>query len=192
MSICRSLISGVVVAGALAAGGAAVASAAASVDSVALHASDLPAGFKQTEHKAVSNADMAKVTGVSKAQFDQHGRITGLEVTFVHGTTGLFEIASNVYQYKTAGGATWDWQKTLAHDASVAKAAPAPKIGDHSGGFAETQTNGTGKKKVVYVVYGIVVQKGVYDMTAGVIAVKGKATMNDAARFARIMVSRAH
>jgi hypothetical protein len=185
MSLRRTLTSGLLVVGALTVSGVSLVSAA-SVSTPALRPSDLPNGYKLTSH-TTNNAQMAKTVGISKAQFDQHGRITGLQELFSNlKAPALLEVASNVFLYKTSAGAMWDWQKSSAYDRAHGKAATAPSIGDRSAGYIVTQKSG----KVTYVSIGIDFQRGVYDMTAGVVGVQGKVSMNDVARYARIMVSR--
>jgi hypothetical protein len=159
---------------------------AASVSTPALRPSDLPSGYT-LKSRTLSNAQIAKDVGIPKAQFDQHGRITGLDQLFTNlKAPAVLAVGANMFLYKTSAGATWDWQKSSAYDRAHGKAATAPAIGDRSAGFTITTKSG----KVTYVSYGINFQRGVYDMSAGVEGVQGKVSMNDAAKYARIMVSR--
>jgi hypothetical protein len=189
MHVRRVLVACVLLVGALASSRIFLASAAASPQSVVLHTSDLPKGFKVSSETTYSNAQIAKIAKLPKAQFDQHGRITGVhEVLKTTAVSGIIQMGSDAHLYKTSAGAAWDWKLSHAKTLTQAKPASAPKVGDSSAGFQLLSTSG-GR---TYAIYGIDLQFGVYDMTVVAAGLKGSFSMNDIARYAKIMVSRAH
>jgi hypothetical protein len=165
-----------------------VAFALASPTTITLHKPDLPPGYTLDSAKTVTNAQMAAQTHVAKAQFDRHGRIIGYEEQFRGSSLTLpTNIFANVYAYKTAAGAGWDYANTSAHDLVIAHFAHAPRFGVASTGFTQRITSGGQKIDV----FGITFHRGNYDMTVGVGGLAGHVNMSDAAKYARIVDRRA-
>ena len=185
MSIRRPVVATTLIVGAIFTAGVVGAASLASASSVALHKSDVPAGYTFSS-KTLTNAGMVSYTGIPKTQFDQHGRITGLQNTLKGGS---FEIISFVSQYRTAAGAVWEYGKSSASDLHHGRAVAALKVDDRSIGFTQSTTSTNGSK---IVGYGVDFQKGVYDMTAVVLSAPGKASISLAGHYAQIMAGRAH
>jgi hypothetical protein len=159
--------------------------AAASPQSYAIKTSDLGSGFAVSSATVVNNAAMAKKTGVPKAQFDQHGRISGYEVQLEqHSTADI--VFSNVYTYKTAAGAHWDFSGTTQHDLKIAKRVSAPKIGAESAALYTQQGSG----KAIAAFYFVTFRQGPVDNTVGVGGFKGKVSLAQAISYARIVAAR--
>lgn len=181
----RSLFAGTLLAS-LSLGSAALALAApASPQTYALKASDLGRGYTVTSTKVLSNAAFAKQVGVPKAQFDQHGRITGLQVQFEQKSTADLAF-SYIYTYKTAAGAHWDWQNSTKHDLKSGKTVSAPKVGAESVALFAQQKQGT----LTAVFYVVDFRQGPIDNTVGVGGLKGQVTLAQAVRDARIVAAR--
>ena len=158
--------------------------AAASPIRVSLQKSDVPAGYAETS-VTPDDAHMPNYcAGVSPAQFGQHGRLT--TVVDIFRKTRIDVIVSIVSQYKTTAGAVWEYRSCASSYGSNLKAASAPRVGDRSQGYKKIE------KKYGWVSYGIDFQKGVYDMNVEVAGPPGKVSMSQTARYARIMVGRAH
>jgi hypothetical protein len=168
----------------LAAASLSAALAAASPSAVALHKSDLPAGYKLYSAKTVSNAQMATNTHVPKAQFDKHGRLSGFEEEF-RGTSATkpTNVFANVYAYKTSAGAAWDYSQSVKHDLTQMHRTSAPKFGDASVGMTERIKSGS----QTIDLFGIDFHRGAYDVTVGVAGLAGHVHMSDAAHYAQIV-----
>jgi len=179
----RSLIMCAVLAGTVGTSGAVLAAAASSAASVVLHKSEVPAGYA-LKSQAYTNAGMQALTKIPKAQFDQHGRVTGLLEAFTKGSSAIESFAS---QYKSTSGAVWEYGKSVAADLKSTKITSAPKVGDRSTGYTATGT----LKGVAVVEYGVDFQKGDYNMTAQVIGPKGTVSLSSAVHYAKIMAGRA-
>jgi hypothetical protein len=164
---------------------------AASAKDITLRPSDLPAGFHQTTAQSVSNAQMAQKTGVPKAQFDQHGRITGYDTDYTTaaaaGSKAYAAVGSKAYTYKTASGAHWDYTSAVAADAAQGKRVAAARVGQESTALTAVQKSG----KTSYTFELIIFRRGATDMTVVVIAAAGHVTINDALHYARIVDARA-
>jgi hypothetical protein len=165
---------------------------AAPARSITLKPSDLPSGYHQTTSATVSNAQMAQKTGVPKAQFDQHGRITGYETDYTTiapvGSRSYAAVGSKAYSYKTSGGAHWDFTHAVAADrAQGAKPVAAARVGDESTVLSGVQKAG----KTSYTINVVIFRRGVTDMTLVVIAATGQTTVNTALHYARMMDARA-
>ncbi len=164
---------------------------AASAKDITLKPSDLPAGFHQTTARSVSNAQMAQKTGVPKAQFDQHGRITGYDTDYTTaaavGSKAYAAVGSKAYTYKTASGAHWDFTKAVAANSAKGRRVAAARVGEESTALTAVQKSG----KTSYAIDLVIFRRGATDMTVVVIAATGHVTFNDALHYARIMVARA-
>lgn len=154
-----------------------VSAASISAKAVTLKASDVPSGYKLQTARSISNAQMSQLTHVPKAQFDQHGRITGYLENFKNTNSG---IVAFVFAYKTAAGAHWDYTKSTASDQRSGKRVTAPKVGDES----VTLMEGKGAS----LTYVVDFHRGNYDNT---IAVTGKnVTAAQAVHYAQIVAGR--
>jgi len=166
--------------------------AAASARNITLKPSDLPAGYHQTTAQTVSNAQMAQKTGLSKAQFDQRGRLTGYDTDYVTsaavGSPAYAGIGSKAYTYKTASGAHWDFTEAVAVDSGKgASRVAVARVGDESTALTGTQKSG----KTTYTIDVIIFRRGATDMAVVVIGAKGKVTLNTVLHYAHIMDARA-
>jgi hypothetical protein len=163
------------------------AAGSASLKTVCLGRSDLPSGFALSQAKYVSNAQMAKAVNVPAAQFKKHGRINGYEELFVkHTLKGVNSVGCAIYQYSSAAGSLWDFQHSVSQDLTRAKRTSGPKLGDAS--ITMTTTQGSGSQKLRFFL--IDFHKGKYDLSLG-ISGYSRITVNDAARYANVLLSRA-
>jgi hypothetical protein len=164
---------------------------AASARDITLRPSDLPAGFHQTTAQSVSNAQMAQKTGVPKAQFDQHGRITGYDTDYTTaaavGSKAYAGVGSKAYSYTTASGAHWDFTKAVTADLTKGRRVAVARVGEESTALTAVQKSG----KTSYTIDLIIFRRGATDMTVVVIAATGHVTINDALHYARIVDARA-
>jgi hypothetical protein len=164
---------------------------AASAKDITLKRSDLPAGFHQTTSRSVSNAQTAQKTGVPRAQFDQHGRITGYDTDFTTAATvgakAYVGVGSRAYTYKMASGAHWDFTKAVAVNSAKGKRVAIARVGEESTALTAVQTYG----KTSYTIALVIFRRGATDMTVVVIAGPGHNAVNDALHYARVMDARA-
>lgn len=161
--------------------GTSAALAATSLQSLALQKSDLPGGgYSLFSSKTVSNAQMAVQVKLPKAQFDAHGRITGYEVQFEGSSLSK---PTNIFVYKSSGGAAWDYSQSSAHDLKAAHRVSAASVGQSSVGFAARTTSGKYKVDI----FGIDFHEGKYDATVGLAGVAGVVHIADAVRYAQIV-----
>jgi hypothetical protein len=89
-----------------------------------LRPADLPADFRQTATRRVSNAQATKEALV-KRNFTRLGRLEGFEASYRKRTTrGILLVVSRASTYKTAAGA----QKSLELDVAGAEKSRAPRF----------------------------------------------------------------
>jgi hypothetical protein len=160
--------------------------AMASPQTYALKRSDLGKKFTLTKTEVLTNARMAARAGVSKALFDQHGRISGYEAEFEQRSTGEF-VLSQVFTYQTPAGAHWDFthfsQNVLSNGY---RRTPGPKVGSESVDLAYQKTQGS----LTAVGYTVIFRQGSIDNSITLSGFKGTFTLSQAVRNAHIVEAR--
>jgi hypothetical protein len=182
----RTLLAGSLLA-ALSLGSIALAHAApAQPQTYALKPTDLSKGYVPVSSDVLNNAAMAKRLGVSKAQFDHHGRISGFQIVYEQHSSAN-QAFSYIYTYKTSAGAHWDYVQSTAHDLRAGgKRISATKVGTESVGlYAQQSAN-----KLTAVFYVIHFRQGPIDNTVGVGGLKGRVTLAQAVHLAQVVAAR--
>jgi hypothetical protein len=178
--------------GALASGGSLrTARAAAPVSSLALKQSDVPAGYKQTVAKNETIQLAATSLKVSVAFLRAKGWVADYQSTFLKsGTKTAIEITSAVTQFKSASGATWDFNnglQTLRKQYHGSKTFSVSGMGDKATGLTASGKSGKTTFSLVFVVF----QRGGYVGGAAiVIGGVGTASASDTQHYASIVDGR--
>jgi hypothetical protein len=184
---CRSALVSAAAAAVLVLASAAATFAVASPSAVTLHISDLPAGYRLYVAKPMSNAEIATHDHMTAAEFDRHGRITGLIETFRGSSPKLpTSIFADVHSFTSPAGATWDYKRGSANDLLLTRRVNVPRVGVASIGFLESLS--AGKQK--FYILGMDFHRGNYNVSVGVQGLVGYVRLGQVLRYARIVDGR--
>jgi hypothetical protein len=173
-------------------GGPARADARSATLSIALHLSDMPAGYKQVLAEYHTNGQVSKQTGVSMSVINAKGRLIGYETAFQHpGKTNAdyVLVEDTVNAYKAPAGAKWGYGvnvKKLSSKTSGYTRLKVASVGLKSSAFSLLAGVGTSGERVDLIVF----YDRSYSVAVQIQGPKGHVPKADLLHFAQIIDGR--
>jgi hypothetical protein len=134
----------------------------------------------------MDNKTQAGFVHLKATLLTKQGRTSGFMREYLKRKPTVIEVTSLVSQYKSTGGARWEYLQNKTLYLKSSKQVSAPRFGAESYAFLER----TGQGNLRDDIFGVAFHNHTYDVTVTVLGPTGKVSLSEALHYAGIVAKR--